>query len=516
MFRIFLRALLLVFLFVQLASLARAQPRVRVTDFRFDGNTVLPRGDLEAVLQDLKGQELSLEDLKGAADRVTDLYRKEGYFTVRAAVPAQDLKDGVVRFEIIENRLGKISIEGNERYSTEFLRWFLEPLEGQDLPNEKLLKRQLLLLNEFPRLQASSVVQKGEEPGTVDLAIEVVDEHPTRFTLEYNNLGSRFVGRDRIGAILDLGNLSGHGDRLIVRGLRSLSTLGTTVATLNYSIPVNNLGTKASVLVSNAAYGVGRELEILDIRGEALVAGAFVTHPLVRQADWNLDFSAGLMYQNIDDRILGTSVSRDRLREVILGLSTDWSSGSGRNYANLRMTQDLGGAFSGMAPDDPLSSRQAGGGFNKWNVDLARIQQIDKHWYGIGRFSHQFANRPLPNAEQFALGGIDSVRGYTQAAYLGDAGYSVGAELRWQPLSGENLNLLSLVGFLDHGHAYLKRAAPGEIGQIDMTGAGFGIRLNLPEETTIRADIGWPIGNNAITQALGRDPVTYLWLSKTF
>ena len=495
---------------------AQAQPRVVINDFRFEGNTVVSTERLEAVLQDLKGQELSLEELKGAADRLTDLYRKDGYFTVRAAVPAQDIRDGTVRFQILENKLDKITIEGNKRYSTEFIRWFLEPLETMELPNEKLVNRQLLLLNDFPELQASTVVNAGDQPGTVNLAAQISDDHPTHFTIDYNNFGSRFTGRDRVGATLDFGNLSGNGDRLILRGLRSLAANGVTVGTLSYSLPVSNSGTRASVLFSNAAYGVGQELEILDIRGDALIAGAFVSHPVVRQANWNLDATAGFMYQNVEDTILDTTVSRDRLREIVLGVSTDWSGLSGRNYLNLRMTQDLGGALGGMEPNDPQGSRQAGGGFNKWNVDLARIQQFDQHFYAVGRFSHQFANRPLPNAEQFALGGIDSVRGYSQAAYLGDAGYSASGELRWQPLSGQNLNLLSLVGFIDHGSAYLKRPALGEIGDIDMTGAGVGIRLNLPAETQIRADIGWPIGDNAITNAVGKDPVTCLMFSKTF
>lgn len=511
-----LRHVLCIIILVLLSHSAWAQPKVTVDTFEFEGNTLLSSEQLESALADIKGQELTFEQLKGAADRLTDLYRKEGYFTVRAAVPAQDIQGGTVRFQIIESKLGKVTIAGNERYSTEFLRWFVEPIEKMEIPDQKLVHRQILLLNEFPELQASTVVNPGEEPGTVDLTVEIADDHPTHFTIDYNNFGSRFTGRDRVGATLDFGNLSGNGDRLILRGLRSLSSKGVTVGTLSYSLPVNNHGTKASVMLSNAAYGVGRELEILDIRGEAIVAGAFLSHPLIRQANWNLDVNAGLMYQNIEDTILDSTISRDRLREVILGVSTDWSNLSGRNYVNLRMTQDLGGAFSGMESDDPLGSRQAGGGFNKWNIDVARIQQLNKNFYGIGRISHQFANRPLPNAEQFALGGIDSVRGYTQAAYLGDAGYNLGAELRWQPLSGENLDLLSVVGFVDHGSAYLKRPALGEIGNIDMTGAGFGIRLNLPEDTHIRADIGWPIGNNAITDAVGKDPVTYLMFSKTF
>ena len=289
-----------------------------------------------------------------------------------------------------------------------------------------------------------------------------------------------------------------------------------TLGTLSYSVPVSNSGTKASLMLSNAAYGVGRELEILDIRGEAFVAGAFVTHPLVRTPDWNLDLTGGFLWQNIDDLILDQTISRDRLREVVVGVATDWSGHGGRNYFNARMTQDLGGALGGMSSNDPLSSRQAGGGFNKWNLDLARVQSFSSKWFGIARISHQFANRPLPTAEQYALGGIDTVRGYSQAAYLGDAGYNVSGEIRWQPIEGEDKDLLQLVGFIDHGSAYLKRPALGEIGNISLTGAGFGVRLNLPQETTIRADIGWALSDNALTDQVGKGPVTYLTFGKTF
>lgn len=498
------------------ASVALAQGRVKVERFEFEGNTQVSSEKLGLVLADLRDHELTFEELKAAADRLTDLYRKEGYFTVRATVPAQDVKDGVVKFNIIESKLGKVSIQGNERYSSEFINWYLEPVTKDEYPDRHLLQRQLLLLNEFPELEVSSIVEAGEDPNSVDLVFDVVDDHPTHFSIDYNNFGSRFTGRDRIGATLDFGNLSGNGDRLVLRGLRSLASKGVTLGTLSYSVPVSNSGTKASLMLSNAAYGVGRELEILDIRGEAFVAGAFVTHPLVRTPDWNLDLTGGFLWQNIDDLILDQTISRDRLREVVVGVATDWSGHGGRNYFNARMTQDLGGALGGMSSNDPLSSRQAGGGFNKWNLDLARVQSFSSKWFGIARISHQFANRPLPTAEQYALGGIDTVRGYSQAAYLGDAGYNVSGEIRWQPIEGEDKDLLQLVGFIDHGSAYLKRPALGEIGNISLTGAGFGVRLNLPQETTIRADIGWALSDNALTDQVGKGPVTYLTFGKTF
>ncbi|MFA7483118.1 MAG: POTRA domain-containing protein [Vulcanimicrobiota bacterium] len=160
-----------------------------VNGFSFEGNTRLSSEKLETVLEDLKGQNLTLQELKGAADRLTDLHRKEGYFTVRAAVPAQDISGGIVRFEIVENKLGQVKIQGNERYSTEFLRWYVEPIEKMEIPDQSLVHRQILLLNEFPELEASTIVHQGEEPGTVDLTVEVVDDHPTHFTIDYTGVG---------------------------------------------------------------------------------------------------------------------------------------------------------------------------------------------------------------------------------------------------------------------------------------------------------------------------------------
>lgn len=493
-----------------------AQGQITVEEFKIEGNTRLSNDALLVELEDLKGQKLTFDQLKGAADRLTDLYRKEGYFTIRAAVPTQDIKDGIVTLKIIESKLGKVTIQGNEFYSQEFIDWWTEPIRKSEYPERDVVQRQLLLLNEFPDLEVSSIVEAGDEPNTVNLTLDVIDENPTHFTVDYNNFGSRFTGRNRVGATLDFGNLSGNGDRLTLRGLRSLASNGVTLGTLNYAVPVSNSGTTASLLLSNAAYGVGRELEILDIRGDAIVAGLFVTHPLVKTTDWNLDLTGGFMYQNIEDLILDQTVSRDRLRELILGVSTDWGDSKGRNYFNARMTQDLGTAFGGMNVDDPLGSRQAGGGFHKWNFDLARIHSFNKNWFGIARISHQFATRALPTAEQYALGGIGTVRGYTQAAYLGDAGYNVSGEIRWQPIEGEDHNLLQLAAFIDHGSAYLKRPAFGEIPNVALTGAGVGVRLNLPQQTFLRADIGWALGDNAITRRVGKDPVTYLTFSKTF
>lgn len=223
----------------------------------------------------------------------------------------------------------------------------------------------------------------------------------------------------------------------------------------------------------------------------------------------------GFTYQDIENTILGQRFSRDRLREVTLGVAGDWTSGDGRNYGAAFLTQDLGEFLGGMSPNDPLSSRGVGGGFTKLKFDLSRVQKLSDISYLILRGSHQTSFQPLPYAEQFGLGGISSVRGFSQSAYLGDTGYSLSAEIRFAPIES-NRQLFEVGAFVDHGGAAVKNALPGELPHASLTGAGITMQFRLPEQTFIRADLAWPIAKSGGFPTSDSGPVPYLIFSKRF
>jgi len=198
----------------------------------------------------------------------------------------------------------------------------------------------------------------------------------------------------------------------------------------------------------------------------------------------------------------------------VLGVAGDWASGSGRNYGSLFLTQDFGSFLGGTDSDDPLASRQAGGGFTKLKLDLSRVQKINDFSYLIVRGAGQTAFSPLPYAEQFGLGGISTVRGYDQSAYLGDTGYNVSAEIRFAPIES-NRQIFEVGAFIDHGAAALKNPVPGEISDASLTGAGVTVQLRLPAETFIRADLAWPLEDGPLNNN-DSGPVPYLIFSKRF
>lgn len=497
--------------------------QVRVNRLRLEGNTALPDEAFKEILEAYEGRLLSFEDIRRVADAIVTKYRENDYLTVSAYLPEQDLNDGEVTIQVVEAKVAEIAVEGNEYYSDDYIRWMFEPaLERQKdgtLPKRSDIQRQLLLLNDTSDLFVRSVVREGSEEGTVGLILQSQDERPVHFGFDYNNLGARATGRHRLGASFEWGNFSNAGDSLNLRYVESdllnANTDGLDLFSVTYSRPLTNDGLYLDLSYANSAFGVGEELQILDIRGEADVFRANLRKNLIRSTDANLDFSAGFVYQDIQNTILGQQFSRDKLREVVLGLSGDWAGAGGRNYASGRLTQDLGEALGGTSSNDPLASRGAGGGFTKLNFDLSRVQKINDFSYLVLRGGHQVAFGSLPFAEQFGLGGLSTVRGYGQSSYLGDNGYNVSAEVRFAPIE-DNRQLFEIGAFIDHGGATVKNPLPGEIPNASLTGAGLSFQFRLPEQTYIRADLGWPLGNKTILPNTEDGPVPYVLFSKRF
>jgi hemolysin activation/secretion protein len=497
--------------------------QVKVDKLVLEGNTQLGDEVFADILSGYEGRLLSFDDIRRIAEAVVTRYREEDYLTVSAYLPEQDLTDGTVTIQVIEAKIGEVTVEGAKFYDPDYVRWMFEPAlkaqEADGLVRRSQVQRQLLMLNDNLDLNVRSIVRESDQEGVVDLVLQVQDERPLHFGVDYNNLGAKSTGQNRLGASFEWGNLSNRGDvlglRYVESDLLNADTPGINLFNLAYTAPLNNRGTSFDFSYANSAFEVGQDLQILDIRGDASVFRLGVTHNLIRAVDGNLDVTAGFAYQDIENTILGQVFSRDRLRELTLGLSGDFASGSGRNYGSLFLTQDLGSALGGTDSNDPLASRGAGGGFTKLRLDLSRVQKINDFSYLILRGSNQTAFNPLPYAEQYGLGGISTVRGYNQSVYLGDSGYNLSAEVRFAPIES-NRQLFEVGAFIDHGAAALKSPIPGEIPNASLTGAGVTFQFRLPQETFIRADLGWPLGKTDPLLSTDDGPVPYLVFSKRF
>jgi hemolysin activation/secretion protein len=481
------------------ADAGSAQPpsKFLVKVIQVSGNTAVSQEEIAGIVKPYEGQELTLEELKKAALDIQKAYKDRGYFLAKVYVPAQTLKDGTVRFEVMEGKLGEVKVEGNTAYRTDFILSRFAGAGKDGILAYDMMQRSLLLLNEFSDLKVQSVLQPGKDIGTTDVVLKVEDKKPFHVGLDYNNFGNAYVGDNRAGLGVSYGNLASQGDLLNARVVFPFPSRNSNPFLQGvYVTPVGVNGSRLNLMYSNAQMSVGKELEILDIRGEASIYGLTYGIPITRTLMASSDFNVGYVSKSIRNYMLQQTTSKDELRELVLGYSFSGINGRGRNMASINITQGLGEMLGGMKNNDPQASRpKSGDSFTKLNVDLARIQQVGSRNYLILRASGQFTTEPLVVGELYSLGGYDSVRGYTQSEYMGDNGYLLSAEFRL-PLTKEKKNPLQGALFVDYGSVSDKNPQPGVKGNRSLLGTGAGIRFSLGENTALRVDYGIPLDPN--------------------
>ena len=84
-----------------------------VKQFEFTGNTKIPTA-AHHLAAGLINTPITFDDLTLLTNAITQYYRERGWL-VRAVLPKQDITGGVVRIQLIEAKLGGISIDNRSK-----------------------------------------------------------------------------------------------------------------------------------------------------------------------------------------------------------------------------------------------------------------------------------------------------------------------------------------------------------------------------------------------------------------
>jgi len=499
--------------------------RIFVKQFNVQGATLIDAETLTARVAPFENRELTLQEIKLAAEMITNEYRRQGYLIVYAFIPPQEIREGIVRISIVEGRLGDIVVSGNTRYSSSFIQRHLERPRQEPSPTVQTIKRALLILNEYPSLAAKASLKAGKQPGTADMTVEVTDSWPISGGITYDNFGSRTVSKNRIGAWLHAGSLIAEGDLLMLRGVTGLDRIDLerlAYGKVEYAIPLTFNGTKLGAHLGNDIYEAAGSLTPLGLEGESVVAGVYVSHPIRKDATGTLEARFGFDYKDLSDYMLDSLNSRDKLRVFDLGATYRFFDRfQGSNFIGLSLYQGVRNLFGGTGKDDPGTSRpNADGAFTKCTADVVRVQKLPGYTHLRLRASGQVSWDRLFTVEQFGIGGMGTVRGFTPFLFSGDSGYALSAELQVSPIAPETRifnwklgDMLRFAFFADHGGVYRNDAQPGENTNDFLTSIGAGIRLYLGERFSLLLD--WAVPNIGGTFKTG-DSVTYVQAMVSF
>lgn len=493
------------------AELPDSPPFV-VTTIQITGNTVYDTPTLRALVAEAEGQTLTLPQLAKVVNRITDYYRDHGYLLARAVVPAQVIRDGVVRIVIIEARYGKVKLDNRSRVSDTLLQDTLAPLHSDDVVTKSKLDRALLLASDIPGVAANATLSPGEQDGTSDLNVQANATPAVNGNAALDNDGNRYTGRTRVGATLNLVAPMHHGDVLSVNALSSGKDMN--YASLSFDTLLNGMGIHLGGSYSELHYTLGDTLASLDGHGTAQEKMVWMKAPVVRSQAFNLYGQLQFDHKQLNDEIDVTSLHTDRhleswnailtgdLRDSLFSGGTNtWSI----NWSGGRVLFDDAGA---RVADAATAKTQ--GRYTKWNWNLARLQNLGQNDALYLAFSGQSANVNLDSSEKMLAGGPYSVRAFDIGALSADAGNFESIEYRHY--LGEILRgYWTMTAFVDREHVSINKNtwAPGA-NSANLTGAGVGLNWAGPDLWAAKAYVATPIGS--LPALLGATKSTRAWV----
>lgn len=468
-----------------------------VSRIEITGNTHVSAAALHPLVAAAEGRHLTLPQLGALAQRLTDYYHAHGYPLARAIIPAQTIRAGVVRFEIIEARYGRVTVDNHSRTSAALLEATLAGLQRGTVVSGEQLDHALLLLSDIPGVNVNAVLKPGTEVGTSDLQVVATAPPPLNGDVMADNAGDRYSGRARVGGTLSWLDPLHHGDMLSVSGLTTGDS-GMNYGRLDYAATLNGEGTQLGAGYSTLDYRLSGSLSPLDAHGDAHDASLWTRQPFIRSRGLNLYGQLQYDHLQLDDDIgrNGSSTPRhlDTLAASLSGNVHDGFGAGGLDTWSVGWTHGHAGFESMAARAADAAGADTKGTFSRWNVSLGRLQGLGAQDAVYLAVAGQWANRNVDTSQQMVVGGPGSVRAYDVDALSGDGGYQLTAELRHGFLMSR-YGHWQAIAFMDAAHLRIdeKAFAPGP-NSANLTGAGAGVSwaggAAMQASLTVAAPIG--------------------------
>ncbi|MDM8566866.1 ShlB/FhaC/HecB family hemolysin secretion/activation protein [Candidatus Halobeggiatoa sp. HSG11] len=495
----------------QLSSMAY----IEVSEFQFEGNSIFSDAELTEMAQNYQGKKITAEQLQRFKNEITTHYVKNGYINSGAVIPDQQITNGIVKIQIIEGKLSKIEVSGNEHLRASYIQKRLQDNQNAILDIEKLQQR-LQILQQDQRLgrinaELGPGVKLGE--GILKLNVKEAPFYDAIFT--FNNHRSPSVGSYRGQVEFNHRNVTGlfgkgFGDSFYFRyGL----TEGLNDVSLRYEFPLNHNTWLSFNAERSDAEVVEYPFSMLNIESESKTFAATLRHSLAKfkEPGQSLDLSLRIE-KRTSQTFLGPEtptgfsfspgVGDDGKSKLsVMRLSQDWIKRSSYDVFAARSSFNFGlDAFDSTVNDNDLPDSK----FFTWlgqfqyvrrlNFEALKFDKLKKSQI-IFRTDVQWAKEDLLPLEKLSIGGATTVRGYRENLLTRDNGLI--SSLEWRipvfklPIKGISKTPedgeIYVAPFVDYGRSWntdIDTPDPKSI-----SSAGLGLRWS--PSRAINAQVYW-------------------------
>lgn len=495
---------------------AGADVTFNIARFQVDGNSLLSASELESLAAPYVGEKKNYGDVQKALEALEGAYRGKGYGTVQVFVPEQELTSGVVRLNVTEAVIGKVSVQGNKLFDESNIRASLPLLKEGQPPNMRQLSENIQLANESPAKQVEVTLGVGEKDGTVDAKVKVSEENPEKYFVTLDNTGSGATGKHRVGFAYQNANLLGGDEALTLAYTTSPdkpSGVKVDVFSAAFRMPFYALGDSLDLIYGNSNVNTPTTQIIpggaLGLVGKGEVLGVRWNHLFPRQGEYTSRLVLGFDYKHMNTTCAGVAINvpsptvpacvPHTLRPASATYSGKWENpgfvadfniglaynfGMGVRYTGLGNAAGKIDNYSLIAnnrpvPDNFVVSRFGGS-----------YAQALGDWQGRIAITGQYSPTAVVPAEQIGIAGSNSVRGFNERAVATDSGYFVNVEA-YSPDFAPNLGVpgnLRAVIFHDLARGW-NEDSQGQLSSVGIASVGAGLRYGIAKDFSLRVDL---------------------------
>ena len=472
-------------------------PRILVKGLRITGNTLISEAELLAHVEaDVVGKEFTLDELQRVAVALIGYYAQKGYLA-RVIVPPQEVRDGVVRFEVIEGRRGNLSIDRQgQRIDGDRVARFIEQRLPRGAPMDvATLSEAISIVNEQPGARTEASLAPGGGEREIDVTVHAADQPFATGSVFLNNQGSRSTGVTQLGGGVTIANPTGNFDAASV--IVNLAR-GSAYGRIDYGLAVGDRGLRIGANASALEYElVQPAFAALQPEGTAQTIGLTASYPLSRRVASNLSIVGAFDHKRLVDRSNAGETGNRTVNVGNVGLdgytvtNTAFVLSYGVSLVAGKASQHNAAA---LAADQ--AGRQTEGSFTKlaWNAGVLR--GLDGTWTLGVTARGQFAGKNLDSSERFSLGGPTGVRGYPASEGTGDDGWI--ASVSVSRTLGERV---TFAPFFDVGGVTVNHSqpavGPANPNNYTLAAAGAAFQWRIGRQAAVNATIAIPVGSNA-------------------
>ncbi len=489
-----------------------------IRGYQIEGNTLLPQAQISVAVMPFTGDKSSFETIQLALEALEKAYLKAGYGSVKIEVPEQDLQDGVVKLLVVEAKLDRIVVEGAKFHDEANILNSLPALKSGQVVNVNDLQRNLDLANDNFSKHSSVTFRQSEATAQTDAVVRVADEDPLRFLMSLDNSGNVATGRYRLGFSVFHANLFNLDHTLSAQLLTSPSKLDkVAILGVGYSIPLYRLGDSVDFTLGYSNVDSG-QTELFSVSGSGLILGARYNHTLQPMGEWQHKLSYSLDRRAYGSSVVplggGTSLTPDlEVRPLGLTYSGNLRTAQRDVAASVTLTRNLAGGAHGGAAAFSQSRLGADPSFTTLKLSSSITERLSPEWSLRGALSAQYTRDLLISAEQFGVGGADSVRGFAEREVAADKGVRTGFEV-WGPDVGARTGLAGLrlqpIAFLDAAWVRFN-VAPGAIQSQAISSIGMGLRGSYERSASFKLDYAYVLHGARNTAGAGTATLNGSW-----